>query len=285
METSGFKNMLDKLKRRLSGAKSKLDSLHWQETVIVISTVLLILLAYNVSASKRGFAQMSQQVSAAEADAELSAAADVADTDEAPQTEPDIERVILPQYEQLHADNADFYGWLSIDGTKIDYPVMYSPDEPGKYLYGDFNGNYSLSGTPFLDELCSPDSDNLLIYAHNMLDGSMFKGLLGYEKQNFCAEHPVIVFNTLYEQQEFEVLAAFYDEIYQQTDDCFKFYQFIDAENEDDFNYAISQFKEKALYDTGVTAEYGQQLITLITCTYQTENGRFVVVAREKAQQ
>lgn len=282
METDGFKNKLDKLKRRISSAKSKLDSLHWQETVIVISTVLLILLAYNVSASKRGFARISQQVSAAEAGAELST--DAAETEEAPRTGPAAERGILPQYEQLHEANADFYGWLSIDGTKIDYPVMYSPDEPGKYLYADFNGNYSLSGTPFLDELCSPGSDNLLIYAHNMLDGSMFKDLLGYEEQDFCTGHPVIVFNTLYEQREYEVLAAFYDKIYQQTDDCFKFYQFIDAENEDDFNYAISQFEEKALYDTGVTAEYGQQLITLITCTYQTENGRFVVVAREKAQ-
>lgn len=284
MEKGDFKNWLDKLKLKLKGAKSKLDSLHWQETLIIISTVLLILLAYNVSASKRSFARISQQVSATETSAAPSAdtGTDAEDTDE-PQTESAQERSILPQYAKLHEDNADFYGWLSIGGTKIDYPVMYSPDEPGKYLYGDFNGNYSLSGTPFLDELCASESDNLLIYGHNMLDGSMFRGILEYEEPEFCAEHPVIEFDTLYEQQEYEVLAAFYDKIYQQTDDCFKFYQFIDAENEDDYNYAISQFKEKSLYDTGVTAEYGQQLITLITCTYQTENGRFVVVAREKA--
>lgn len=284
MGKGDFKNWLDKLKLKLKGAKSKLDSLHWQETLIIISTVLLILLAYNVSASKRSFARISQQVSAAETSAAPSAdtGTDAEDTDE-PQTESAQERSILPQYAKLHEDNADFYGWLSIGGTKIDYPVMYSPDEPGKYLYGDFNGNYSLSGTPFLDELCASESDNLLIYGHNMLDGSMFRGILEYEEPEFCAEHPVIEFDTLYEQQEYEVLAAFYDKIYQQTDDCFKFYQFIDAENEDDYNYAISQFKEKSLYDTGVTAEYGQQLITLITCTYQTENGRFVVVAREKA--
>ena len=285
MEKGDFKNWLDKLKLKLKGAKSKLDSLHWQETLIIISTVLLILLAYNVSASKRSFARISQQVSAAESSAVPSAdtGTDTGETEKTPQPENAQERSILPQYEKLHEDNADFYGWLSIGGTKIDYPVMYSPEEPGKYLYGDFNGNYSLSGTPFLDELCAPESDNLLIYGHNMLDGSMFRGILEYGKPEFCAEHPVIEFDTLYEQQEYEVLAAFYDKIYQQTDDCFKFYQFIDAENEEDYNYAISQFKEKSLYDTGVTAEYGQQLITLITCTYQTENGRFVVVAREKA--
>lgn len=277
MKIGDFKNKLGKLKLWLSNAKAKLNSLHWQETLIVISTVILIWLAYNVTASQRAFERMSQQVSAStEADAgeeqpeELSQS-----TDEA---KPDV----LPQYEKLHEENADFYGWICIDDTRIDYPVMCSRDEPGKYLYADFDGNYSFSGTPFLDEACSPDSDNLLIYAHNMVDGSMFKGLLKYEHEGFCTEHPVIKFDTLYEQQEYEVLAAFYDKIYQQTDDCFKFYQFIDAEDEEDFDYAISQFKEKSLYDTGVTADYGQQLITLITCTYQTSDGRFVVVAREK---
>lgn len=280
MKIGDFKNKLGKLKLWLSNAKAKLNSLHWQETLIVISSIILIWLAYNVSTSQIAFERMAQQVSAANSGFELDAEA--AQPDTPTQATAEQERSVLPQYEKLHGENADFYGWLSIENTRIDYPVMYSPDEPGKYLYADFEGNYSFAGTPFLDEACSPESDNLLVYAHNMIDGSMFKGLLKYEKQEFCAEHPVIKFDTLYEQREYEVLAAFYDQIYQQTDDCFKFYQFIDAENEADFDYAVSQFKEKSLYDTGVTAEYGQQLITLITCTYQTENGRFVVVAREK---
>ena len=69
--------------------------------------------------------------------------------------------------------------------------------------------------------------------------------------------------------------------MYLKTENVFKFYQFIDAENEEDFDYAIEQFKKKSLYDTGVTAEYGDNLVTLVTCAYHVNNGRFVVVGRE----
>lgn len=151
-----------------------------------------------------------------------------------------------------------------------------------KYLHADFRGDYSYVGTPFADVKCTLDSDNILLYGHNIVDGSMFAGLFEYEDEEYWEEHPVIMFSDLYEDYEYEVLAVFYDRVYRKSETCFKFYQFIDAENEEDFDYAISQFKEKSLYDTGVDAEYGDQLITLITCAYHVENGRFVVVARRK---
>ena len=77
-------------------------------------------------------------------------------------------------------------------------------------------------------------------------------------------------------------MSVFYDRIYYSHEDVFKFYKFVDAENEADFDYAVSQLKKKALYDTGVTAEYGDKLITLVTCAYHVDNGRFVIVARRK---
>lgn len=197
------------------------------------------------------------------------------------ETEP-AEKVMLEQYTQLYQSNTDMVGWLKIDDTKIDYPVMHTPDEPERYLHLGFDGKYNYGGTLFIDAACSADSDNLLIYGHNMLDGSMFRSLLKYENQNYWQEHPTIRYNTLYEEQEYEVLAAFYDRVYYKTENVFKFYQFIDAEDEADFDYAVSQFKNKSIYDTGVTAEYGDQLITLITCAYHTSNGRFVVVAVKK---
>lgn len=192
-----------------------------------------------------------------------------------------VKKNILPQYTTLYEKNPEIFGWIRIDDTRIDYPVMHTPDDPEKYLHADFNGQYSYSGLPFLDASCTEDSDNLLIYAHNMLDGSMFRSLLKYESKDYWQQHPVISFDTLYETQEYEVLSAFYDRVYYKTETCFKFYQFIDAENEEDYNHAISQFKEKQLYNTGITAEYGDQLITLVTCAYHTDNGRFVVVARK----
>lgn len=191
-------------------------------------------------------------------------------------------RVILPQYEALYAQNPDLFGWLTIEGTKIDYPVMHAPTEREKYLHTNFEGEYSYPGTPFLDETCTADSDNLLIYAHNMPNGTMFRNLMNYQEKNFWQEHPTIRFNTLYEEQEFEILSAFYDRVYYKTENVFKFYQFIDAADEADYDHAIAQFKEKALYDTGVEASYGDQLITLVTCAYHTDNGRFVVVAKKR---
>ena len=92
----------------------------------------------------------------------------------------------------------------------------------------------------------------------------------------------MIKFNTLYEQGEYDVLAAFYDRVYYADENCFKFYRFIKAADKVDYDNAIQNYKEKSLYDTGVTAEYGDKLITLVTCSYHEEHGRFVVVARQR---
>lgn len=196
------------------------------------------------------------------------------------ETEP---KEILPQYAELAAQNPEMVGWLCIEGTKLDYPVMHTPADPQKYLHLNFEGEYSYPGVPFVDAGCTMDSDNLLIYGHNMPNGTMFRSLMQYQQKNYWQAHPTIRFDTLYEEQEYEVLAAFYDRVYYKTEDVFKFYQFIDAEDEQDFDNAIAQFQSKALYDTGVTAEYGDKLITLVTCAYHTDNGRFVVVAKRKS--
>lgn len=196
-----------------------------------------------------------------------------------PPTEP---REILPRFLELYQKNPDLAGWLTIPGTRIDYPVMYSPDEPERYLHANFEVSYSFAGLPFIDAACDPESGNRIIYAHNMLDGSMFRTLLKYQQKDFWQRNPVISFSTLYEEQEYEVVAAFYDKVYKKTDTNFKFYQFYDTSDQSRFDEAMAYYREHALYDTGVTAQCGDLFLTLVTCAYQTENGRFVVVARKK---
>lgn len=196
-----------------------------------------------------------------------------------PPTEP---REILPRLQEQYEKNPDLAGWLTVPGTRIDYPVMYSPDEPERYLHANFEVGYSFAGLPFLDAACDLESGNRIIYAHNMLDGSMFRTLLKYQQKDFWQRNPVISFSTLYEEQEYEVVAAFYDKVYKKTDTNFKFYQFYDTSDQSRFDEAMAYYREHALYDTGVTAQCGDELITLVTCAYQTENGRFVVVARKK---
>lgn len=201
-------------------------------------------------------------------------------------TEPSIpeetEPIMLPELAEYYAQNPEIIGWICIPDTKLNYPVMYTPNDPEKYLHLSFEETYDLGGVPFLDSDCSldPESDNLIIYGHNMNNGSQFRTLMSYTDQSFWEKHPVIQYSTLYETRTYEILACFRDRVYYKYEDVFKFYQFINAENEADFNEAITYYKENALYDTGVSAEYGDSLITLVTCAYHTENGRFVVVAR-----
>ena len=159
---------------------------------------------------------------------------------------------------------------------------MYSPDEPERYLHANFEVSYSFAGLPFIDAVCDPESGNRIIYAHNMMDGSMFRTLLKYQQKDFWQRNPVISFSTLYEEQEYEVVAAFYDKVYKKSDTNFKFYQFYDTSDQSSFDEAMAYYREHALYDTGVTAQCGDLFLTLVTCAYQTENGRFVVVARKK---
>lgn len=199
----------------------------------------------------------------------------------APTTEPPM--VMLENMAELYEKNPDVIGYVKIEGTKLDYPVMYTPDDEEKYLRTSFEGNPSIAGVPFIDADCSvdPRSDNLLIYGHNMANGTAFNSLMNYQQKNYWQDHPTFTYSTLYEEKTYEIIAAFYDRVYYKYEDVFKFYQFIDAEDEADFNEAITYFKEKSVYDTGVTAEYGDKLITLVTCAYHVDNGRFVVVAKE----
>ena len=188
---------------------------------------------------------------------------------------------MLDQYAGLYQENPDLGGWIRIDGTAIDYPVMYTPDEPERYLHLSFEGRYSKRGVPFIGEGCSiaPRSQNIVVYGHHMKNGSMFAAITGYKDMEFWREHPTIYFSTLYEEGEYQVLAAIETDIYASEE--LRCYSFTGAEDEADFNEYIAAIRETALYDTGVDVAYGDELLTLSTCSYHTSNGRFVVVARK----
>lgn len=190
---------------------------------------------------------------------------------------------MLPGYAALYAENPDLFGWVQIDGTKLDYPVMHTPDDPEFYLQRAFDRSASGSGVPFLDGSCTEGGGNYLIYGHNMRSGTMFATLLSYAQPDFYEAHPVIRFDTLFEEGTYEIMAAFYSNVYDSNDqNVFRYYQYTDLRNPDRFQEYVSQAAAAALYDTGVAAQYGDQLLTLTTCSYHTDNGRFVVVARRR---
>ncbi len=196
------------------------------------------------------------------------------------------DKSFLSDYQDLYLQNNDMVGWIKIEDTKINYPVMQSKDNPNFYLKHGFDKAYTDYGCPYIQENCDADipSDNLIIYGHNMKDSSMFSGLMNYTDKSFWESHKTISFDTLTEKCDYEIIAAFKTVVYTDSPESFKYYQFINADTGDEFNAYITKCKELALYDTGVTAEYGDKLITLSTCEYSRNNGRMVVVAKKIAE-
>lgn len=191
----------------------------------------------------------------------------------------------LPQYQPLWEENPDFAGWVQIPGTKLDLPVMFTPDDPEHYLHRAFDRSDSVSGTPFIGAGCSlePRSDDLILYGHNMKDKSMFAALLSYRDQAFWQEHPCIRFDTRYAHGEYQIMSVFPIDVDPQHEH-FRFYDHIDLADAQERQDFVDTCKSLSLYDTGVIPEDTSRFITLVTCSYHVKNGRFVVVAADSGK-
>lgn len=174
---------------------------------------------------------------------------------------------------ELISMNSDCFGWINISGTNINYPVMHTPSNPQKYLHKNFYGEYSFSGTPFMDSRCSADSTNLIIYGHHMNNGTMFADLCNYTDYSYFTEHPTVVLETkdgAFAYSVFSVMRV-------KSDD--PWYKFTTAETETSYEKRISYAIENSLYDTEITPVYGQQILTLTTCYGNNQDDRILVLA------
>lgn len=186
------------------------------------------------------------------------------------------------RYAVIAAQNPDFAGWLKIDRTVIDYPVMHTPEDIQYYIRRDFYGRKSVSGTPFIGDNCDVDSLGMIIYGHNMKNDTIFGALDEYANEDYQKEHPVICFSTMEEDREYEVFAAFRTRLLYENEEGFRYYEYVGDLTEERFAEFVEQAEAAALYDTGIRPEYGEQLLMLSTCSYHTKNGRFVVAARRR---
>ena len=171
--------------------------------------------------------------------------------------------------------NPDFIGWLSISGTNIDYPVVHTPYEPQKYLRMDFEGEYAMSGVPFLEGTRDLTDGHIIIYGHNMKNGTMFSDIIKYCEKSYCAEHPAIEWETKQGLKVYTVFAVV------QVKDQDEWYRFITAADEEDYENRIKAISEASLYTSDIKPRYGQQLLTLSTCYGSSENDRLIVIAVE----
>ena len=192
--------------------------------------------------------------------------------------EEDAELSVLPEYETLYNKNKKLIGWLKIDDTVIDYPVMQTANNE-YYLDHNFNDK---NGSLFMDAACDVvhRNTNLIIYGHHMKSGKMFGNLNSYSSQEYCEKHSTIRFDTIYEKGLYQVMYVFRSRIYNEDEVVFKYYQFFDAASEKEFQSNMQEMAALSLYDTGVTASFGDELLTLSTCDSSEPDGRFVVVAK-----
>ena len=189
---------------------------------------------------------------------------------------------VLDEYKKLYNSHKKLIGWLKIDDTNIDYPVMQTNNNE-YYLEHNMNQEKDRNGALFLDKDCDvvKRSTNLIIYGHHMKSGRMFGNLDDYESEKYYKKHPIIQFDTIYEKGTYEIMYVFRSKVYSEGEVVFKYYQFIDCYSEQEFESNMQEMAALSLYDTGVTAEYGDQLLTLSTCDSTVDDGRFVVVAKK----
>ncbi len=248
----------------------------------------------------------------------------------------------LEKYRELLQINPYVAGWLKIDDTVIDVPVVYTPGSQNYFLHRAIDGSESSSGTLFIAINWQEGFNNTLIYGHNMKDGTAFGSLSKFKKESYGRSHHTIHFDTLYEEREYELYGVFYsqideDELETEEDRAeadaqineaaieekaeegqivepeeltlndidlwedfgdldiwrpekdndrgrFRYYYYNDLSDRDDWEYFARNVKERSVYDMGIDAEWGDEFVTLSTCSYHVHNGRFVVVGIRKAK-
>lgn len=182
--------------------------------------------------------------------------------------------------QELYNINSDIIGWLKIDNTNMNYPVMQTKENPSYYLRKNFYKKYSLWGTPFLAENCDvKTSDNLIIYGHHINNSKMFGELENYKKEEYCKSHNIIKFYTMENKFEYEIISVFVTSVYENI--SFPYYKYINFNNEKEFDTFINKCKELSFFDFKKKITYKNKLLTLSTCEYSRKNGRLVIVAKK----
>lgn len=205
-----------------------------------------------------------------------------------------FEKDILEEFKEAYAQNDRVVGHIFVEGTDIDCPVLQTIENYDFYLTHDLDGAESKQGCIILD----PDSEigigtketgylegyepstNQLVHGHNMKSGTMFGSLDAYAKMSYAKKHPYIQFDSLYEHRTYEVVLAFYSKVYPEEEEVFKYYNFNQADTNEEFSEWYRNIQELALYQRDIEVSYGDEMITLSTCAYQEEDGRFAVVGK-----
>ena len=188
----------------------------------------------------------------------------------------------ITKVSNLKNQNSDIIGWLEIENTNINYPVLQGDDNEF-YMTHNYKKEKSKNGAIFLDKNYdwNIENNNLLIYGHNLNNGTMFQELLKYEDEDYYKKHPIILFTSEDEEEKYKIISVFKSKVYNKQDNVFKYYFFINPKTKEEYNNYIGNIKKLSIYNIEDTAIYGEKLITLSTCSYHVKDGRFVIVGKE----
>ncbi|MDL2234446.1 CinA family protein, partial [Ruminococcaceae bacterium OttesenSCG-928-L11] len=188
----------------------------------------------------------------------------------------------LQRFGPLWSVNSDVVGFVSVEDTAVAYPVVQATDNQF-YARRDFYKKDNGQGIPFLDyrvDIGRP-SDNLVIHGHSMTDGQLLGELLQYQTLDYFKAHPLLTFDTLYEENQYKIFAVFITNARSDQGEVFAYHDFINAASDRDFEKYVEQLQLRSIIDTGVDVRPGDMLVTLSTRTYEFEDARFVLVGRK----
>ncbi|MCR5830362.1 MAG: class B sortase [Lachnospiraceae bacterium] len=258
-------------------------------SMIVLGIVVAKVVSYSVDmySSRKKVEELSEKIGEAtiylDTDAETGRPVAYRSVEkEEDKVETEKPKTVSEKYKELYDLNSDLAGWISIEDTRVNLPVMQTVFDEQFYLDKNFDKEEDRAGLPFIDYRCDINdrSTNIIIYGHNMKNGDMFHDLLLYDDKKFFEDHRYIRFDTIYEEAIYEIVAVFRSKVMYMTDDSFKFYNFIEADDSEDLTDYLDTIKGMSLYPIEVSEGLSDELITLSTCEYSEEDGRFVVVAR-----
>ena len=254
-------------------AKQFMKSRFWQTVywiaVVFLAAVFLfsgVMIAYYFYDGKRSHSQYRE----------------LAATVTAPSNQPSEqeEQKPLEIYAPILEQNKDFVGWVFIEGTRVNYPVLQRMDSKNYYLRRSFDGKYSYYGVPYASEKATyEEADNFVVYGHHMNNGSMFADLANYVSWDFYGGHKYIQFDTINGYNRYEIIAVL--KTVAGGADEFEYHEFAKAQSAEEFDAFVAECKKRSLYPIETTATYGDKLLTLSTCEYSVENGRLAVIAKK----